>query len=523
MTNINTGVNGVSSMLNSQALLMFMGNRTSGNDSQTTSYIYMLLYTTILASTIPIILSQLGHFITFNIHTIIKRIKYYVRNPNYVEIKLSYTINTTKYGRTSTQITEDVIGLLNYIRIHIYKLEGLYSLSQESCFQRYNLEDDTTDYLPIYKINQTNKVLLWKESDKKLFVSTDTTTANDENKPITKVTTITLSSVNMSLLEINNFIKLCSKEYTNFKIDDKTRYIYTHIGFKEDDTPKFRKEEFVPYSNFDNIYGEYADKIKKRFDFFESKEGIQWYKKRNLPYHMSLLLHGIPGTGKSAIAAAIASRYNLHTVRIKLSGIQTNKQFINVFKCKKLSSGSPPYKYKDLLYLFDEIDTENNDVLLDRKFHKTSTKTTTPTSTTDKCDKLKNITTSVNDKLTLGTILEELSGINQMWGRKLIFITNFIERMDKALCRAGRMNMIVQLGKMTKGDTIKLLTNFYEIEDVCEGDKRYIEDMVYTPAEIVEMCCSSKNIGEFIENLRKRDIVDGGVITNINKEFDVDI
>lgn len=519
MTNINNGVNGISNMLNSQALLMFMGNRTRGNDSQTTDYIYMLLYTTILASTIPIILSQFGNFITFNIHTIIKKIKYYVRNPNYVEIKLSYTINTTKYGRTSTQITEDVIGLLNYIRIHIYRLKGLYSLSQESCFQRYNLEDDTTDYLPIYKINQTNKVLLWKDGKKELFISTETTTANDENKPITKVTTITLSSVNMSLLEINNFIKLCSKEYTHFKMDDKTRYIYTHIGFNEDDTPKFRKEEFVPYSNFDNIYGEYADKIKRRFDFFESDKGIEWYKKRNLPYHMSLLLHGIPGTGKSAIAAAIASRYNLHTVRIKLSGIQTNKQFINVFKCRKLSHGSPPYKYKDLLYLFDEIDTENNDVLLDRKYHKTSTKEITSSTTTgDKCDKLKNITTTtINDKLTLGTILEELSGINQMWGRKLIFITNFIERMDKALCRAGRMNMIVQLGKMTKGDTIKLLTNFYEIEDIGESDKRYLEDMKYTPAEIVEMCCSNKDIHEFITNIRNVDIVqeDGDLSVDI--------
>ena len=113
------------------------------------------------------------------------------------------------------QITEDV-GLLNYIRIHIYKLKGLYSLSQESCFQRYNLEDDTTDYLPIYKINQTNKVLLWKNGKKELFVSTETTTANDDNKPITKVTTITLSSVNMSLLEINNFIKQLFKGIYEF-------------------------------------------------------------------------------------------------------------------------------------------------------------------------------------------------------------------------------------------------------------------------------------------------------------------
>ena len=85
-----------------------------------------------------------------------------------------------------------------------------------------------------------------------------------------------------------------------------------------------------------------------------------------------MMLHGIPGTGKSAIAGAIAKRYNLHIVRIKMSGIKTNKQFINAFKCKKFSSNTPEYKYKDLLYLFDEIDTETNDVLLDRNLKSTN-------------------------------------------------------------------------------------------------------------------------------------------------------
>ena len=233
---------------------------------------------------------------------------------------------------------------------------------------------------------------------------------------------------------------------------------------------------------------------------------------------MSLLLHGIPEQVKDC--AAIANRYNLHTVRIKLSGIQTNKQFINVFKCRKLSHGSPPYKYKDLLYLFDEIDTEKYDVLLDRKYHKTSTKTIT-TSSIDKCDKFKNITTTINDKLTLGTILEEISGINQMWGRKLIFITNFIERIDKALCRAGRMNMIIELGKITKNDTISILKNFYEIDDITSYHK-YIPHVKYTPAEIVDMCSSNENITDFITEISNKD-TDTDIDTYKDKEEIVDI
>ena len=31
---------------------------------------------------------------------------------------------------------------------------------------------------------------------------------------------------------------------------------------------------------------------------------------------------------------------------------------------------------------------------------------------------------------------------------------------------------------------------------------KYIKDMKYTPAEIVEMCCSNKSIREFITNLK---------------------
>ena len=50
-----------------------------------------------------------------------------------------------------------------------------------------------------------------------------------------------------------------------------------------------------------------------------------------------------------------------------MNEVSDNKEFISAFKCKKFSDSLPEFKYKDLLYLFDEIDTETNDVLLDRK------------------------------------------------------------------------------------------------------------------------------------------------------------
>lgn len=497
---------GVSGMLQSQALLMFMDDKNSQNTtnnatgSPVNNYIYMMLYTTILATSLPIILSQLGNFVTFNLNTIIKKIHNFRRNPKYVEVSLSYMVHITKYGRSKTLITDDTVGILNYIRVNIYKLKGLYALSQDIGFQRYNSDADQYDYLPIYKINQTGDVLIMDKDGKKLYIKTEITDDHEtgEDKMQSRITKITLFSTTMTLREIHDFVKLCSKEYTHSKIDNTQKYIYTLSGF-DDNIPKFRCEEFIPYSNFSSIFCEQANIIKKRFDFFTSDEGKRWYKQRNLPYQLSVLLHGIPGTGKSAIAAAIADEYKLNIVRIKLSTIKTNRQFINAFKCKKFSSASPEYKYEELLYLFDEIDTETNEILLDRKYKKiVNTSTSSSLQQFKKVDK----TSVVDDALSLGTILEEISGINQMWGRKLIFISNYPEKMDEALMRSGRINLKIELTKATRKDTVAIIENFYEIS-VPHYLHKFIPDGKYTPATIIDICTSTDNFLGFINHIRR--------------------
>ena len=505
--------NSVSNLLQSHTLLALLNNNTKRAEKgdNNNNFIFMMLFTTIFATSLPIIITQIGNIVTYNLSSIIKRFKSYYRNPDTVEIRLSYVVVSTKYGNCKTRITKDIIGILNYIRINIYKLKGLYALLQDACIQYWN-EDDSSTFLPIYRINQDEKIVLWKDGNKTLYIQTTTSNddINEKDKTCSQTTTLILSSETMSLKEIDNFIKLCSREYTYSKIDDDRKYIFTLSGFDSSGEPIFRKEEFIPYSDFKNIYSDEARKIQKRFDFFVSEEGQKWYKHRNLPYHLSIMLHGIPGTGKSAISSAIAKRYNLHTVRIKLSSIKTNKEFISAFKCRKFSSTSRKYKYSELLYLFDEIDTETNNILLDRKYKNSETKTNYPvlkhiseTKTTD----LSKIELPIADKLSLGTILEEISGINQMWGRKLIFISNYPERIDAALLRAGRMNEIIQLKPSTRKDTISILKNFFECE-IPEYVHRYIPDGKYTPAEIVDFCSSSKNFLQFIHKIRENENAD---------------
>ena len=75
-------------------------------------------------------------------------------------------------------------------------------MSQEIGVQRYNTYEDTSEYLPIYKINQVNKKLLWEKGVKKLYVSTTMardTSSEDGKKPDSIITSLTLSSCNMEL------------------------------------------------------------------------------------------------------------------------------------------------------------------------------------------------------------------------------------------------------------------------------------------------------------------------------------
>ena len=75
----------------------------------------------------------------------------------------------------------------------------------------------------------------------------------------------------MGLEELNNFVKLCSREYANSKIDDDTRYIFTHCGFNESGRPIYRKEVFEPYSDFDNLFSEGANIVKNDLIFCNKK------------------------------------------------------------------------------------------------------------------------------------------------------------------------------------------------------------------------------------------------------------
>lgn len=433
----------------------------------------------------------------------------------------------TKYGRYKNIISEEKLGVLYYISKRLNQFKDLYELTQDYRSHTENIwQEDKNDPLQTYyTISQNNSVEIFRDKDKyisiKMIEDISNNSENSSTDKLEKVVTdnLTLTS-NLPLKELTEFINNTKQMRQTDLDNDPNRYIYTYLGEDEDKNAVFDQELFIPYCNFDKLIGDIPKKIKSSFEFFNSEEGQKWYSQRNLPYQLTLLLYGLPGTGKSCIASAVANKFNLHIVRIKLSLIKTNFQFIKAFKNKVFCDKK--INYKNILYLFDELDTEQNSILKKRKQSVHSNKHIfTNDSVHDNEENkekkqnlinkysikeedldslLENIFTgpkhSESDSLTLGTILEELNGINQMYGRKMFIISNHPEHLDPAILRPGRVDLRYELTNLNYCEILELIQIFFPDCDYTEYEKNTLKTKKITAAKLTNLCkiCKTKDI-----------------------------
>jgi SpoVK/Ycf46/Vps4 family AAA+-type ATPase len=84
--------------------------------------------------------------------------------------------------------------------------------------------------------------------------------------------------------------------------------------------------------------------------------------------------------------------------------------------------------------------------------------------------------------LDLSFLLNLLDGTLEANGRILIITTNFPERIDRALIRPGRIDMIVNFKKCTRAILQEMIAAFYDREDIMLPDEPSL-DYKWTPAE----------------------------------------
>lgn len=184
-----------------------------------------------------------------------------------------------------------------------------------------------------------------------------------------------------------------------------------------------------------------------------------WHRERGLPWRRGYLLHGAPGTGKTALARALAEDLDLPVFVFDLATLKNDE----LLKAWNQMLAEVP-----CMALMEDIDA----VFEGRK----------------------NVAINQGPGLTFDCLLNCLDGVQRADGLMVMITTNHLDRIDPAIgqpdgigSRPGRIDRVVSMGLLENEGRRKLAERILEewpewIDDLCLAGRQD------TPAQFQERC-----------------------------------
>lgn len=244
----------------------------------------------------------------------------------------------------------------------------------------------------------------------------------------------------------------------------------------------YTKSRFTTNRTFGNVFFEERTQVQGRTRFF--LENREWYDTKGIPYTLGFLFHGPPGCGKTSTVKAVANEGKRHIVNVQLSEIKTKSQLHHLFFNDEIHvyNGVNTEKYtipvSERLYVIEDIDAMGDTVL--RREWKKPVPTSKAASTGDPF--LDREQEPDKEVLDLAFLLNLLDGTLEANGRILIITTNYPERIDRALIRPGRIDMIVKFKPCNRAVLQEMVESFYDDPVVLPDDASL--DYKWSPAEV---------------------------------------
>lgn len=233
--------------------------------------------------------------------------------------------------------------------------------------------------------------------------------------------------------------------------EDKTRFYFANDGYWTECGSGKRKR---PLSSV-ILNTAIANKING--DMREFLATAKWYQDRGIPYRRGYLLYGPPGCGKSSFVKSIAGDINYNICIMSLSSKNLNDDTLN-----NLMNSTP----ENCIILLEDIDAAfpNRHIEDDDDDKK------------DEKKKKQQIDESANGsgKVTLRGLLNALDGVASTEGRIIFLTTNYIDRLDSAMTRPGRVDLKVLIDLPDDDQLYRMFTHFYPEANVETDAKEFV-------------------------------------------------
>ena len=271
-------------------------------------------------------------------------------------------------------------------------------------------------------------------------------------------------------LILGDYLNHVLKEGNDIKVRNRQRKLYTNSG------SYWRHVVFQHPATFESLAMEAERKQEIIDDLLVFSTAEEFYARIGRAWKRGYLLFGPPGTGKSTMIAAMANLLNYDIYDLELTAVKDNTEL------RKLLIDTTSRS----IIVIEDIDC-SLDLTGQRKKKKEEGEGD------EKDPKLKLPKEESETKQSQVTLSGILNFVDGLWSackgeRLIVFTTNFVEKLDPALIRKGRMDKHIELSYCSFEAFQILAKNYLKLEShhLFARIQELLGETKMTPAEVAE-------------------------------------